>query len=207
MRSTCCGKSSGCSGGKVRPQIGAARGRDGQKELPFFDEAGAAPAEGAPAEGAETAAVAVAGHRRARPKRQPLPPELPRVEVVHDLPEAEQVCGCGGALSRIGEEVSEQLDVVPARVQVIRHIRPKYACRHCQGLESEGAAVRIAPLPGAVYPEGAAHGGDFAHVLTAKFADGCRCTGRRRSSGGWGSSWAGGRCAAGCCRRQRPAGA
>jgi len=144
----------------------------GQKELPFFDEAGAAPAAGAPAEGAETAAVAVAGHRRARPKRQPLPPELPRVEVVHDLPEAEQVCGCGGALSRIGEEVSEQLDVVPARVQVIRHIRPKYACRHCQGLESEGAAVRIAPLPEQLIPKGLPTAGTLAHVLTAKFADG-----------------------------------
>lgn len=144
----------------------------GQKELPFFDEAGTGPAEGALAEAAEPEAVAVAGHRRARPKRQPLPPELPRVEVVHDLPEGEKVCGCGGALSRIGAEVSEQLDVVPARVQVIRHIRPKYACRHCEGVASTGSAVRIAPLPEQLIPKGLPTAGTLAHVLTAKFADG-----------------------------------
>ena len=54
---------------------------------------------------------------------------MPRVEGVHDLEERGKVCACGAALSRIGQETSEQLDVIPAKVQVIRHLRYKYACK------------------------------------------------------------------------------
>ncbi len=143
----------------------------GQKTLPFFDEAGEAPAEAVPTEEDGAEVVAVPAHSRTKPKRKPLPPELPRVEVIHDLPAAEKVCDCGCALTRIGEEVSEQLDVVPARIQVIRHIRPKYACRQCEGQESGGAAVKIAPAPEQLIPKGLPTAGTLAHVLTAKFAD------------------------------------
>ncbi len=48
---------------------------------------------------------------------------------IHDLPEAEKVCVCGCALTRIGEEVSEKLDIVPAHIQFERNVRDKYACR------------------------------------------------------------------------------
>ena len=48
---------------------------------------------------------------------------------MHDLEERGKVCACGAALSRIGQETSEQLDVIPAKVQVIRHLRYKYACK------------------------------------------------------------------------------
>jgi hypothetical protein len=61
----------------------------------------------------EPAKVPVEPHSRRKPGRKPLPPELPRLEVIHDLPEEEKVCACGCALSRIGEEVSEQLDIIP----------------------------------------------------------------------------------------------
>src|SRR5690554_3840840 len=72
--------------------------------------------------------------------RVALPPELPRVEVVHELPEETRHCaGDGSALAVIGQEVSEELHVVPARVEVIRHVRLKYACPACE----EG--VQIAP--------------------------------------------------------------
>ena len=67
--------------------------------------------------------------------------DLPRVEIVHDLPESEKTCPCGAVLVRIGEEVSEKLDIVPAKIQVIRHIRPKYACRACEGVEDLGLFV------------------------------------------------------------------
>ena len=60
------------------------------------------------------------------------------------LPEAEKVCPCGAALTRIGEEVSEKLDIVPAKIQVIRHIRPnKYACLACEGVEDDGPTVKL----------------------------------------------------------------
>ena len=61
----------------------------------------------------EPAKVRVEPHERKKPGRKPLPPELPRVEILHDLAEDDKVCACGCALSRIGEEVSEQLDIVP----------------------------------------------------------------------------------------------
>jgi len=67
--------------------------------------------------------------------RKPLTDQLPRIEVVHDLPEDQKVCACGTCLKRIGEEVSEKLDYVPAVMQVERHIRPKYACPSCDGEE------------------------------------------------------------------------
>jgi len=119
----------------------------------------------------EPVKVTVESHDRKKPGRKPLPPELPRVTITHDLPEDEKVCGCGCALHRIGEEVSEQLDIVPARIQVLRHIRPKYACRRCEGGENEGPAVRIAPMPPQIIPQSIVSPGLLAHVLTAKFVD------------------------------------
>lgn len=118
----------------------------------------------------EPVKVTVDAHARKKPGRKPLPPELPRVEVVIDLPENEKVCGCGCTLSRIGEEVSEQLDIIPAKIQVIRHIRPKYACRQCEGIE-DAQPVRIAPVPARIIPKSIATPGLLAHVLTGKFVD------------------------------------
>lgn len=119
----------------------------------------------------EPATVQVEPHERKKPGRKPLPPELPRVEVLHDLAEEEKVCACGCALHRIGEEVSEQLDIVPARIQVLRHVRPKYACRHCEGVEDEGPTVRVAPMPPQIIPQSIVSPGLLAQVLTAKFVD------------------------------------
>ncbi len=75
--------------------------------------------------------ITVPSHIRKKSGRRPLPDDLPREEVIHDLAEDEKVCACGSSLSRIGEEVSEKLDIVPARVRVIKHIRYKYACKGC----------------------------------------------------------------------------
>ena len=115
--------------------------------------------------------IEVEGHTRRIRGRKPLPADLPRVEVVHDVSEAEKVCGCGSEKSCIGKEVSEQLDIIPAKIQVLRHVRLKYACRNCEGVEDEGAAVCIAPVPPQVVPKSMASPGLLAHVLTAKFVD------------------------------------
>jgi transposase len=120
---------------------------------------------------AEAETLVVPEHTRRRPKRKPLPENLPRVEVIHDLDEGEKVCACGGDLSRIGEEVSEKLDIVPAKIQVIRHIRYKYACKHCEGVESEGPTVKTAPPPAEIIPKGMATAGLVAHIAVAKYAD------------------------------------
>src|SRR5512138_1432514 len=123
------------------------------KQLHLFNEAETIVAE------EKTEPVAVPGHSRQKPKRRPLPAYLPRVEVIHDIDDEHKVCECGEPLSRIGEEICEKLDIIPAKVQVIRHIRYKYACKGCEGVESESATVKTAPLPPQLIPKGMATAG------------------------------------------------
>jgi transposase len=116
-------------------------------------------------------AIEVKPHTRKRGKRQPLPANLPRVEIVHDIDEQEKVCHCGAELQRIGEEVSEKLDIIPAVIQVVRHIRPKYSCKECENAAEHGPTVKVAPNPVQLIPKAIASGGLMAHILTAKFVD------------------------------------
>ena len=115
--------------------------------------------------------VPVAAHRRKKRGRKPLPENLPRIEIVHDLPEEEKVCACGCRLTKIGEEVSEKLDYIPAKLQVVRHIRYKYACKGCEGIDSDGGAVKIAPPAVQIIPKGMATAGLLAQILVSKFCD------------------------------------
>lgn len=115
--------------------------------------------------------IEVPSHRRRKPGRKPLPADLPRVDVIHDLKDEDKVCDCGAVMDRIGEEVSERLDIVPAKMTVIRHVRYKYACKQCEGVESESSPVKTAPLPAQLVEKGIATPGLIAHVLTAKFVD------------------------------------
>ena len=103
--------------------------------------------------------------RRKSLGRKPLPADLPRVRIEHDLAEADKVCGCGCALTPIGEEVSEQLDIIPATVQVLQHARKKYACKACE------STVRTAALPRQPIPRSNASAGLLAYIATAKYQD------------------------------------
>ena len=114
----------------------------------------------------------IVSYRRKKGGRRPLPENLPRIEEVHDIPEDEKVCGCGYRLRRIGEEVTEELDIIPRQCRVIRHVRPKYACRQCEGVESDKGAVQIAPPPVQLLPKTIATAGLIASVVVEKFADG-----------------------------------
>ncbi len=115
--------------------------------------------------------IIIPAHSRKKRGRKPLPEHLPRVIVEHDLTEEEKVCGCGAKMERIGDEVSEKLDIVPAKMQVIRNIRYKYACRQCEGVESNEGAVKIAPPPTQIIPKGIATEGLAAHIVVSKYAD------------------------------------
>jgi transposase len=95
--------------------------------------------------------------------RGSLPKHLPRVEEVIE-PEA-TVCGCGGGLHRIGEDVSERLDVIPAQFRVMVTRRPKYACRSCSN------GVVQAPAPARLIAGGMPTEATVAHVLVSKYAD------------------------------------
>ena len=122
----------------------------------------AAEAELAKQAAAETA-VPAARSARERAGRQPLPEHLPRIEHVHELESC--TCGqCGNNLVKIGEDISEQLDVEPAKFFVHRHIRPQYACRHCE-------TVTAAPIPPAVVDGGMAAVGLYVWVVIGKYLD------------------------------------
>lgn len=110
--------------------------------------------------------ITIPAHERGKRGRKKLDARLPRVDVVHDLPEEQKICAEHGvALVRFGEEKSEQLDYQPARVRVIRNIRPKYSCPCC-------AKVTIAPVPTQLFPKSLATPSLLAHIVTAKFVDG-----------------------------------
>lgn len=142
---------------------------DGQMML--FNEAETESAETKSEENKEET-IDVPAHTRVKPKRKPLPESIERVEVVHDIDESEKVCGCGACLEKIGEETSEKLDIIPAKIRVIKHIRPKYACRKCEGTEStDGETVKIAPVPAQIIPKGIPSEGLLAWIVVSKFCD------------------------------------
>lgn len=99
---------------------------------------------------------------RRSPVRRPLPEHLPREEVRHEP--AECCPDCGSTLEHLGEDVAEVLEYEPARFKVIRHVRPKRACRSCQTIVQQ-------PAPSRPIERGLAGPGLLAHVLVSKYAD------------------------------------
>ncbi len=144
-----------------------------------------------PTEPTETAS---SGLKRGRRR---LDESLERVIVQHEPEESDKQCVCGAAKRRMGQETSEHYEYVPATVRVLRHVRPKYACRQCDGtddtlaespLEPVGAAVTdkpkpsadsggkkpvvaIAPPPVQIIPKCIATESTLAHIVTAKYED------------------------------------
>ena len=109
--------------------------------------------------------ITVPEHTRRKRGRKKLPDALPRVEVIHELPENERTCPHdGNPLTEIGDVTSEQLDIIPAKIQVIRHIRKQYACT-C------GQCIKTAPLPAQPIPKSLASPGLLAHITVSKYQD------------------------------------
>ena len=98
--------------------------------------------------------------------RKPLPANLPRKQIVHDVPPEQRACpDCGTERTCIGREVREQLEYVPASLIVLEHIRPKYACTACE------AHVVIAERLPEPIEKGLPGPGLMAHVAVSKYAD------------------------------------
>jgi transposase len=108
------------------------------------------------------AAAIEAATEAQKPARRPLPGHLPREDVIHSAPGACPTCG--GALRRIGEDVTETLDYVPGRFKVIRHVRAKLSCRACD-------IVVAAPAPDHAIARGRAGAGLLAHIVVSKYDD------------------------------------
>jgi transposase len=111
---------------------------------------------------ASPAVAAVVEAEAQKPARRPLPGHLPREDLQHPSP---CTCPtCGGALRKIGDEVTETLDYVPGRFKVIRHIRAKLSCRACD-------MVVAAPAPDHAIARGRAGAGLLAHIVVSKYDD------------------------------------
>jgi transposase len=109
---------------------------------------------------AAKAKVEVRNFERRKPARRPLPEHLPRERIVYPLPSA---CPCcGGTLHKIGEDVTETLELVPRHWKVIQHVREKFSCRSCESITQP-------PAPSHPIARGRAEPGLLAHVLFAKY--------------------------------------
>ncbi len=137
----------------------------------LFDEAESTANEDA-GEQRKQKAITVSSYTRKQGARKKLPEWLPRVDVIHDLTPEEKILPDGRELEKIGEAVSEKLDIIPPKFQVIRNIRYKYARPEC-GIEAEDdkPSVITAPLPPQIIEKGIATPGLAAYCITAKFCD------------------------------------
>jgi transposase len=107
--------------------------------------------------------------QKVKPKRKPLPPELPRKEVFIDIDDTDKTCDCcHHPLHKMGESCSETLEFVPAHIKVIKTIRPKYTCRHCEqnGVKNH---VKIAPMPATPLPKSMATPSLLSQIITCKY--------------------------------------
>ena len=136
-----------------------------QLELRLEDLQQANPAESAQAieSPLPSAASPILINAPAKPARRPLPEHLPRTTQTH-LPKQTACPDCGGELRKLGEDTSEILEYVPAHFQVIRQVRPKLSCAHCERIVQ-------APAPSRPIARGVAGPGLLAHVLVSKYCD------------------------------------
>jgi transposase len=105
--------------------------------------------------------------RKARGKRIKLSDDLPKVRIEHDLSAEDKICPQHNIeMERIGEEISEQLDVIPATIQVLQNVRFKYACSCC-----DESPIKISSLPPQPIPKSNASPGLLAYIATSKYED------------------------------------
>ncbi len=148
----------------LHKQFGASSEKTSPDQQELFNEAEQDQPE---PETVEDDVITVPEHTRKKRGRKPLPKNLPRVREEHDLPDSEKQCQCcGGDLHRIGEEITEQLDIIPAKIQVIQNVRFKYGCRSCdEGVKT--ASMPAQPIPGSIATPGL-----LSFIATSKYVDG-----------------------------------
>uniref|UniRef100_UPI00404875CE IS66 family transposase n=1 Tax=Rheinheimera sp. TaxID=1869214 RepID=UPI00404875CE len=117
-------------------------------------------------EQAQPEATQTEAEKPTKPRRPRIAAELPRVEVIHDIDNKTCAC-CGHALHRMGEEVSEQIEFIPAQIRVIKNIRPKYSCRACEN-QGTTVAIQIADVPPAIIPKSMATPSLLAQIISSK---------------------------------------
>ena len=143
---------------------------DDKQQLLFTDET--QPQETVPLEEKDEDQIEVKSHSRKKAGRKAIDPNIPRVERIIDISETEKTCACGCNLTRIGEETNEKLHIIPPRIFVEKVIRPKYACRSCEGTEDEEKeTVRIAPVEPSIIPRSIVSPSLLSCILIQKYED------------------------------------
>jgi transposase len=179
-------------------RFGASSEKADPDQLGLFNEAESlVGASDANDEAASETEITVPAHTRAKGGRKPFPADLPRERVEHDIAENDKMCPCGSGHQRprIGEVVTEQSDIEPAKIKIIQNVRFKYgACHVCDGVFPEASertatsevpaaahaavvvpearAIIVAPLPAQPIPKSIAAPGMCAFIAIMKYADG-----------------------------------
>jgi transposase len=105
-------------------------------------------------------------------QRQAQIQNLPVEEIVYDLPEDQQVCPqCEGKLHEMGADIREEVKIIPASITLVRHLRTKYSCRHCQNHAIKTPILRAA-LPETAFPNSLASPSAVAYIMCQKFVEG-----------------------------------
>jgi transposase len=157
-------------------------GKSSERMIPeqrrLFDEAEMI-AEREPAKESETETIP--SYSRKKRGRKPLPEDLPKERIVYELPEEEQNCSeCGERMHKMGEEVRQELVIIPAQAKVVEHVRCKYGCRNCENNKRKSGSpnelppvpIKMAPAPQPVISKSYASPSSIGYVMTAKFVDG-----------------------------------
>jgi len=120
----------------------------------------------------ETEKQEIKSYTRKKPGRKPINPNIPRVDVIIEIPESERKCACNAIMTKIGEEISEKIEIIPQTIKVKRIRRFKYACRHCEGTENEDEkVVKTAPVPPCMIPKSMATASLLSHIMIQKYQD------------------------------------
>jgi transposase len=139
---------------------------DEKQPLLFIEEAGQPETKEETPRELET----IKSFTRRKAGRKPISANIERRPRTIDIPESEKICACGAELTKIGEEISEKLVIIPMQIYVDHQIRPKYACRRCEGTGDEDKpTVRIAPVEKVMIPKGIASDSVLVIIITQKF--------------------------------------
>jgi transposase len=144
-----------------------------EQQMRLFNEAEDEFREENESETREEATTEVKGHSRKKRGRKPLPAHIDREEIIHDLTKEDRACPCcGKERPVIGEITSEELDIIPPKMIVNKHVRKKYGPCECKAFEEkEIAEIKTAAMPPRLIPQGIASAGLVAYTITAKFCD------------------------------------
>lgn len=124
--------------------------------------------------------IVVGQHTRKKRGRKKIPAHLPRVDVLHEKAPEELNLPCGCFWEKVGEKITEQLDIIPPQVRVLSHRRALYALRPApesqfcsvhDHVDKEQGPMELAPMPPQIIHQGIVSPGMVAHVVSAKFAD------------------------------------